>query len=78
MNLGHILFSFSGRINRAKYWLGLVIAGVLATIVLIVGAFADPGIRAGGEPGRTYFIAIAIFLAWPETITWLPEQMLGK
>ena len=24
------------------------------------------------------FIAIAIFLAWPETITWLPEQMLGK
>ena len=25
MNLGHILFSFSGRINRAKWWLAVLI-----------------------------------------------------
>jgi tripartite ATP-independent transporter DctM subunit len=24
------------------------------------------------------FIAIAIFLAWPETVTWLPDYVLGK
>jgi uncharacterized membrane protein YhaH (DUF805 family) len=34
MSLGDILFSFSGRINRAKYWLASLIPLVLVGVVL--------------------------------------------
>jgi uncharacterized membrane protein YhaH (DUF805 family) len=33
MNLGHILFSFSGRINRAKWWLSILIIAIFNIVV---------------------------------------------
>lgn len=37
MNLVFLLFSFSGRINRAQFWVGNAIAGVGVSALLIVG-----------------------------------------
>ena len=34
MNIGHILFSFDGRINRAKFWLGYLLAGVVSLLIM--------------------------------------------
>jgi uncharacterized membrane protein YhaH (DUF805 family) len=36
MDLGNLLFSFQGRINRAKYWLAQCIAWIIATVVGLV------------------------------------------
>ena len=40
MNIGHLLFSFSGRINRGKFWFGYLIGFVLTLLALaVVGTF---------------------------------------
>jgi len=36
MNLGHILFSFSGRINRAKWWLSILVTLIIAIVVVVL------------------------------------------
>ena len=36
MNWGHLLFGFTGRINRAKWWLAILIINILYVVVLIV------------------------------------------
>jgi uncharacterized membrane protein YhaH (DUF805 family) len=36
MNWGHLLFSFSGRINRAKWWLTILVM-IIIYVVLIIG-----------------------------------------
>src|SRR5262249_12503387 len=36
MNWGHYLFGFSGRINRAKYWLWILLYFIAAIIVAVV------------------------------------------
>jgi uncharacterized membrane protein YhaH (DUF805 family) len=57
MNLSTMLFSFAGRINRARYWLALLAADVAGMLVVL-------GI--GVATGRTYLaiaIAVAVFLA---------------
>ena len=39
INWGHLLFSFSGRINRAKWWLTVLITAIINVLVsLITGA----------------------------------------
>jgi uncharacterized membrane protein YhaH (DUF805 family) len=38
MNWGHILFSFSGRINRAKWWLSILATLIIAIVVGIITA----------------------------------------
>jgi uncharacterized membrane protein YhaH (DUF805 family) len=37
MALGALLFSFHGRINRAKYWLAALIYFIVGSIVLVIG-----------------------------------------
>jgi uncharacterized membrane protein YhaH (DUF805 family) len=37
MALGALLFSFRGRINRAKYWLAALIYFIVGSIVLVIG-----------------------------------------
>jgi uncharacterized membrane protein YhaH (DUF805 family) len=57
MNLWTMLFSFAGRINRARYWLAVFAADVAGMLVVL-------GIAVGS--GRTYLriaIAVTIFLA---------------
>ncbi len=36
MNLGHMLFSFSGRINRAKWWLAVLIVFIIQVVIYIL------------------------------------------
>ena len=45
MSWGALFFSFSGRINRAKYWLAslLLIPAFLLLVFLIVGSLANAG-----------------------------------
>ena len=37
MNLGSLLFSFNGRVNRAKYWLATLIYAVINLFVVLTG-----------------------------------------
>lgn len=37
MNWGSLLFSFEGRINRAKYWLAVLVYVVLSVLLSVVG-----------------------------------------
>jgi uncharacterized membrane protein YhaH (DUF805 family) len=41
MDLGTLLFSFEGRINRAKYWLAVLIYFVAAIVLALLGFMAD-------------------------------------
>jgi len=55
MGLGKILFSFDGRINRAKFWLGLILGGVIGGLLIGVAMGLVPWdqvitLDANGEP----------------------------
>ncbi len=41
MDFGTLLFSFQGRVNRAKYWLAVLIYFVAAFILALLGFMAD-------------------------------------
>ena len=45
MDWGHLFFKFSGRINRAKFWIAALVYGVIS-IILAVLSYVD-AIRAG-------------------------------
>ena len=62
MNLSTMLFSFAGRINRARYWLTGLAAGVVAMPVVV-------GIAVG--IGRAYLLAIAIAVAVFLALIWI-------
>jgi uncharacterized membrane protein YhaH (DUF805 family) len=53
MNLGHILFSFSGRINRAKWWLAILAIIIVNVVVAIVSGFLSDGVAG-----------LLAFIAW--------------
>jgi uncharacterized membrane protein YhaH (DUF805 family) len=41
MNWGHLFFNFSGRINRAKYWVAMLIYSAIYIVLAIVGYLTD-------------------------------------
>ena len=41
MNWGHLFFNFSGRINRAKYWIAVLIYSAIYIVLAIVGYVTD-------------------------------------
>jgi uncharacterized membrane protein YhaH (DUF805 family) len=43
-----LLFGFSGRINRAKYWFTMLVYGIIGILVAVIGYFAGdaPAFRA--------------------------------
>lgn len=53
MDLGTLLFTFQGRINRAKYWLAVLIYFVAAIVLALLGFMAD---RIVGGVGLLYGI----------------------
>lgn len=55
----HLFFQFDGRINRAKWWLGLVILWVVEGIIL---AIFRPG---GADPNYTVYSLIGLVFLWP-------------
>lgn len=76
MNLVSLLFSFRGRINRAKYWLTwLIYSGILIVFFayFLIGAGVVSVARSVG-PAVKYFtvgilIIIAIAAAWSSVVT---------
>jgi uncharacterized membrane protein YhaH (DUF805 family) len=64
MDLGSLLFSFSGRINRAKYWLAVLIYVV---VMVVIGLVLVAAFHAGG-PGNIVsllfgVIAFVVYIA---------------
>ena len=41
MNWGHLFFNFSGRINRAKYWIAILVYCAIYIVLAIVGYVTD-------------------------------------
>src|SRR3990172_5267125 len=42
MSIGNLLFSFDGRINRAKFWLGYLLATIISMAILGIAASMLP------------------------------------
>ena len=63
MDMGHLYTSVDGRINRAKYWLGAIILGIISVVVTYGSIYA-----AGGsvvEPdSRTRMITLVVQLVF--------------
>lgn len=61
MDLQYIFASFDGRINRAKWWAGIVIL----TIISIVLGFVIGGIFGGGTFGTLLIMLVTLALFYP-------------
>jgi uncharacterized membrane protein YhaH (DUF805 family) len=59
MNLGSLLFSFEGRINRAKFWLT---APIYLAAWIVVIAFASVAASNTGTPAVGFLIWLACFV----------------
>jgi uncharacterized membrane protein YhaH (DUF805 family) len=74
MDLSHILFSFEGRINRAKWWLAGILLAV-AAIILTFLAYAVLGLSlmtaAMTTTGSLVTIVITALIAYPATALML-------
>jgi len=62
MNWGHYLFGFSGRINRAKYWLWVLLY-VIAAIAVTVIAYAITIYATNGDPLAGNIVQFVFFIA---------------
>jgi uncharacterized membrane protein YhaH (DUF805 family) len=69
MRLGHLLFSFSGRITRVQYWLGGLMVSFGGAVLMFVGMiFTSAG--AGGKGGGDVIafglmlIPIIVLMSW--------------
>ncbi|HEY0438650.1 MAG TPA: DUF805 domain-containing protein [Xanthobacteraceae bacterium] len=63
INWGDLLFGFNGRINRAKYWLGILVCVVASIVASILGALLGSMIGTlltGVVSLATLIISIAI------------------
>jgi uncharacterized membrane protein YhaH (DUF805 family) len=67
MNLASLLFSFEGRINRAKYWLATLISIVGAMLLLMIALDALADAFRGADPERlaTLFPIFFYAIAYP-------------
>ena len=54
-----LLLSFDGRINRAKFWIGIAAMWVVLTFIVIVAAAADSSIL------WTIFFLLSLLVIWP-------------
>jgi uncharacterized membrane protein YhaH (DUF805 family) len=61
MDLGWLFFSFQGRINRAKYWLAiLVFVAISLGLKLVLGVIAFAAMRGAGTGG---YFALSIIVS---------------
>lgn len=58
MSLTEFLFSFNGRVNRAKYWLMVLILSVIPFIILLLSLII-------GEVGSVLYILYSVITIWP-------------
>ena len=63
MDMGHLYTSVDGRINRAKYWLGAIVLGIILLLVMYGSIYA-----AGGsvleQDSRTRMITLVVQLVF--------------
>jgi uncharacterized membrane protein YhaH (DUF805 family) len=63
MDMGYLYTSFEGRINRAKYWLGAIVLGIISAVVTFGSIYA-----AGGSilerDSRTRMISLVVQLVF--------------
>lgn len=53
----HLFFQFDGRINRAKWWIGVIVLWVVQGIVYAIFGFDETGLGIAG--------LISLVLLWP-------------
>jgi len=72
MNVGWLFFRFDGRINRARFWLGSLVVGIVAGINTGINRSVDPDVLTIG-PGFLELITftIGIALLWPWLALWI-------
>src|SRR5262249_11673252 len=56
MNWGHILFGFSGRINRAKYWLTILVTIIIYIVLVVVPQAVTSSAGLLGVLALAYFV----------------------
>jgi uncharacterized membrane protein YhaH (DUF805 family) len=59
VNWSHILFSFEGRINRAKWWLAVIITIILTAIIDVLTKLVNGPFIAG-----ILYLAISVLTLW--------------
>jgi uncharacterized membrane protein YhaH (DUF805 family) len=70
MDLSTILFSFTGRLNRAPYWLAGIAMGVAVTLIVVGMAVV---IGASGL-GEGWWLAVPVILA----LSWISLALTTK
>jgi len=60
MNIGQLLFSFKGRINRGKYWLAILIFVIISLVMGTIGYIAD---QAMAFQLLNLIVSIGLFIA---------------
>lgn len=55
----HLLFAFDGRINRAKFWTGIVVMWAVMWILAILAGLVDSWFM------WTVFSIVALLIIWP-------------
>ena len=63
MSFSTMLFSFTGRLNRARYWLGSI-GLVAAALILVFIAFAVTRRSMAGPLGLLFFLLIFSIMIW--------------
>lgn len=75
MGLRSFLFSFEGRINRAKYWLVASISMIVGMFILMKSLFALAGSLDGADPATiaTWFPVLFYAITYPliAVSTWI-------
>jgi uncharacterized membrane protein YhaH (DUF805 family) len=68
MSTSEILFSFSGRISRQTYWMGIlyifVATFVLAFFAGIIGAVLQGGRPSSGSGAAIFVFPVYVFMIW--------------
>src|SRR5688572_3172008 len=59
MNVAQLFFSFKGRINRAKYWLGILIYVIIALLMATLGFAAG---ESTAFQALNFIVSIAMFI----------------
>jgi uncharacterized membrane protein YhaH (DUF805 family) len=62
-NLQPLLFSFEGRINRARFWIGILVIVAIEIVGLIVATVI--GYLVGAELAMILFYLVVLVMLWP-------------
>ena len=64
MSITDILFSFQGRINRAKWWLGAILGGVIGAVPYVAGAIMSDGFQRLNAVSIALIVIGVLIMIW--------------